>query len=74
MRNKKKLKKRAMLKAAIYVNFDRQAEFGEAVGLSEQAVSAVITGRRKLTRAEMARISQVLNTPLRLLFPEAETR
>ena len=75
---RKKGKKRGMLKAAIYANFDKQADFADAlqdagIGISEQGVSAVITGRRKLSRAEMARISQILNTPIRLLFgAEAE--
>jgi transcriptional regulator with XRE-family HTH domain len=59
-----------MLAAAIKMQFDRQLTFAEKVGLSELHVSQVITGRRKLSREEQARWAQVLQTPLRLLFPE----
>lgn len=69
MRNKK-LRKRGFLKAAVYAHYPSQAAFAEAIGMGEQAVSQAITGRRGLTREEMARISQVLNTPLDLLFPD----
>ncbi|MFC1580022.1 helix-turn-helix domain-containing protein [Thermodesulfobacteriota bacterium] len=70
MRKKKALKKRGLLKAAVYANFRSQYEFSQALKLNEQIVSQIITGRRKASREEMARMSQVLNTPMHLLFPE----
>lgn len=70
MKDKKALKKRGTLKGAIYANFRSQSEFAEAIGMGEQQVSQAICGRRDLSRKEMAKISQVLNTPLHLLFPD----
>ena len=70
MRGNKDLKPRPMVKAAITAAGYRHRDFGALVGLNEQAVSGVVTGRRKVSRSEMARIAQILNTPMRLLFPE----
>jgi transcriptional regulator with XRE-family HTH domain len=70
MKKKKVLRKRAILKSTIYANFRSQSDFAEVIGMGEQQVSQAICGRRRLSRREMARIAQVLNTPLNLLFPD----
>jgi transcriptional regulator with XRE-family HTH domain len=72
VRTKKTLKKRGRLKGAIYANFRSQSEFAEAIGMGEQQVSQAICGRRRLSQKEMAKISQVLNMPLHLLFSDEE--
>jgi plasmid maintenance system antidote protein VapI len=70
MREIKQSRGRPVLKAAIIANGYRQVEFGRAIGLNEQSISGIVTGRRKVTKAEMARISQHLRTPARILFPD----
>ena len=62
--------KHRTLQGIIKMKYDRQIDFAEKVGQTELQVSQVINGRRGLSREEKARWSQVLNTPLRLLFPD----
>ena len=62
--------KRKMLKGIIHMHFERQLDFAQKVGLSELQVSQALNGRRPLSREEQGRWAQVLQTPLRLLFPE----
>ena len=62
--------KNKMLQAVIKMQCDKQGIFGEKVGFSELQVSQVVHGRKKLTAKEKAHWAKVLNTPLRLLFPD----
>ena len=61
--------KHRTLQGIIKMKYDRQLDFAEKVGQTELQVSQVINGRRKLSREEQVRWSQVLQTPVRLLFP-----
>ena len=72
MRKTKESMGRPVLKAAIIANGYRQREFGRAIGLNEQSMSGIVTGRRRITKAEMARISQHLGTPVSILFPDED--
>ena len=67
---KKERKPRPMFKACLVANRYRHAQFGELIGLNEQAISGIVTGRRAVSKKEMARIAQALNTPARILFPD----
>ena len=72
MKKRKESTGRLVLKAAIISNGYRQGDFGRAIGLNEQSISGIVTGRRRVTKAEMERISQHLHTPVRILFPNEE--
>jgi transcriptional regulator with XRE-family HTH domain len=63
-----------MAAAAIKMHYDTQKAFGEKLGLSELEVSQIINGRKKLSDADRAKWSKVLQTPLRLLFPEKSAK
>ena len=64
------------LKKRIADLYQTQADFGEAAGLSESAVSQVVRFRRKLPDAEQRRWSRLLRcTPEDIFFiPRIRTR
>ena len=72
-KKRKELKGRPMVKAAMVAANWRAREFAQLVGLSEQAISGIITGRRQVTKEEMGRFAQALSTPARILFPGETT-
>jgi hypothetical protein len=64
--------KKSMIQLAILAQYGSQRNFAEQIGWSELAVSQVICKRKKLSRQEQVRWSQILRTPRRLLFPDQE--
>lgn len=61
-------KENLRLKAAIYAAGLRQCEVAHRVGVTEDRVSKLVTGRRRATPEEMAQIAQVLDRPVKELF------
>jgi transcriptional regulator with XRE-family HTH domain len=58
------------LRSRIYANFPTQADFSQAVNISESRLSRIVRGRGSPSPEEVRRISAVLGVDPEELFPD----
>jgi DNA-binding transcriptional regulator YdaS (Cro superfamily) len=59
-----------MAKMAIGQRFGTQKDFAEKLGIKENCVSQILTGRKVLPPKEQSRWAQYLNVKREVLFPD----
>lgn len=63
-------KPRLALRVAMVMSGKRQYEIARLTGLSESAISKILSNRRQATPKEMSKLAEVLGVRKEELFPE----